>query len=152
MLHRKQPPLRTLAVPTSDGLHVLHVEEHGRSDGDPVVYLHGGPGGGIPPDISRLFDPQAFRLVVFDQRGCGKSTCADRLRDNTTDHIIADIETVRDHLGIDRWAVLGSSFGALLTALYAARPPRWTSGAMYSAVPTRSPISSSFAAKSTLLC
>ena len=121
MLHRKAAPLRTHAMATEDGLHVLHVAEYGSPNAIPVVYLHGGPGGGIPVDAPRLFDPEVFRLVVFDQRGCGKSTCEDRLRGNTTDMLISDIESVRKHLGIQRWAVVGSSYGALLTSLYAAR-------------------------------
>ena len=121
MLHRKAPPIRTHSLQTADGLHVLHVAEYGSENGTPVIYLHGGPGGGTPPDAPRLFDPETFRLTVFDQRGCGRSTCADRLRANTTDLLIEDIEAVRRHLGIERWGVVGSSYGALLTALYSAR-------------------------------
>lgn len=121
MLHRKAAPARTHAVSTVDGFHVLHVAEYGAHDGAPIVYLHGGPGGGIPPDAPRLFDPDLFRVIVFDQRGCGRSTCDNRLRANTTDLLIDDIETIRQHLGIERWAVMGSSYGALLTALYSAR-------------------------------
>ena len=121
MLHSKASPLRTHAVTTVDGLHVLHVAEYGSPGGSPVVYLHGGPGGGIPADAPRLFDPSVFHVIVFDQRGCGRSTCADRLRANTTDSLISDVETVRTHLGLERWGVVGSSYGALLTALYCAR-------------------------------
>ena len=101
--------------------HVLHVAEYGVETGKPVLYLHGGPGGGTPPDAPRLFDPEVYRAIVFDQRGCGLSTCPDRLRNNTTDGLIADIEAVRTTLGIERWGVMGSSYGSLLTALYAAR-------------------------------
>lgn len=120
-MHRKSPPTRTHSVATSDGHHVLHVAEYGTGNKTPVVYLHGGPGGGIPPDVPRLFDPEVFHVIVFDQRGCGRSTCADRLRANTTDRLIDDIETVRLHIGVEQWAVVGSSYGALLTALYVAR-------------------------------
>ena len=89
----------------------------------PIVYLHGGPGGGIPPDAPRLFDPETFHIVVFDQRGCGNSKCGNRLKANTTDRLVEDAETVRNTLGIDRWIVMGSSYGSLLAVLYAARHP-----------------------------
>ena len=108
--------------------HELAVAEYGTAAGAPVLYLHGGPGGGTPKDLARLFDPATFRLVAFDQRGCGRSSCDDRLRDNTTSHLLADAEAVRVALGIDSWAVVGSSYGSLMTALYAARHPtsvRW---------------------------
>ena len=121
MFPRKQPRNK-LAVPVTCG-HVLHVAEYGPLEGMPIVYLHGGPGGGTPPDACRLFDPEVFRIVLFDQRGCGQSRCDDRLDRNTTDDLVADVEAVRAALGIERWAVMGSSYGSLLTALYAARHP-----------------------------
>ena len=122
MLHPKAPPRAVHSVEVGGAArHVLHVTEYGAADGLPLVYLHGGPGGGTPPDLPRLFDPSTFRLVAFDQRGCGGSRCADRLRANTTADILSDIEAVRAALGIDRWAVMGSSYGSLLAALYAAR-------------------------------
>jgi proline iminopeptidase len=121
MWHRRSAPLRTHSLRTLDGLHELHVAEYGAAGGAPVLYLHGGPGGGTPPDTPRLFDPDVFRLVTIDQRGCGRSVCADRLSGNTTDLLIADAEMVRSALGIERWGVVGSSYGALLTALYASR-------------------------------
>ena len=108
-------------VPVADGQHALCVREYGAAEGVPIVYLHGGPGGGTPPDVHRLFDPEVFRVILFDQRGCGRSSCEDRLRDNTTGHLLGDIEAVRTALGIERWAVMGSSYGSLLAALYAAR-------------------------------
>ena len=120
-MHPKHAPTSTLLLPTRDGLHELHVAEYGASGGTPIVYLHGGPGGGTPPDVPRLFDPAVFRLVTFDQRGCGRSRCADRLLANTTALLIDDVEAVRCRLGIERWAVFGSSYGSLLVALYAAR-------------------------------
>ena len=121
MLHPKLAPLRTHALATEDSHHTLYVAEYGVPTGVPIVYLHGGPGGGIPQDAPRLFDPEVYRIVLFDQRGCGRSSCRDRLRCNTTDALVSDIETVRCALGIDRWAVAGSSYGALLTVLYTAR-------------------------------
>ena len=119
---RVAAPRATHEVPVLEG-HVLHVTEYGTPDGIPIVYLHGGPGGGTPPDARRLFDPERFRVVLFDQRGCGKSVCSDRLYGNTTDRLVADVEKVRAALGIECWAVMGSSYGSLLTALYAVRHP-----------------------------
>ena len=123
MLHPKRQPARTHNVKTADGLHTLHIQEYGDVDraSCSVCYFHGGPGGGTPPDTSRLFDPETFHLVVFDQRGCGCSACDDRLRANTTDLLIQDVEMVRTALGIERWGIMGSSYGSLLVALYAAR-------------------------------
>ena len=109
-LFPRLPPRCTHTVLVSEG-HSLHVAEHGASDGVPIVYLHGGPGGGTPPDAPRLFDPERFRVVTFDQRGCGKSVCSDRLEGNSTDRLVADVEAIRDALGIERWAVMGSSYG-----------------------------------------
>jgi pimeloyl-ACP methyl ester carboxylesterase len=123
MWHPKRQPSGTRRVPTADGHHTLFVCEYGdktRSRAS-VVYLHGGPGGGSPPDIARLFDPETYHLVVFDQRGCGKSECGDRLLANTLDLLVADVETVREAIGVTEWGVMGSSYGSLLAALYAAR-------------------------------
>ncbi len=86
-----------------------------------LLYIHGGPGGGTPPDLPRLFDTTHLRIVAFDQRGCGRSEAADRLRHNTLDHLVADVEAVRAALGIDTWGVMGSSYGVLVAALYVAR-------------------------------
>ena len=101
----KRPAYREHLVAVEPGGHILHCEEHGCPTGLPIVYLHGGPGGGIPRDMSRLFDPEVFRVVLFDQRGCGRSQCADRLASNTTEDLLRDIEAVRTSLDIDRWAV-----------------------------------------------
>jgi proline iminopeptidase len=90
-----------------DGLHTMHYEESGSPTGRPVVYLHGGPGAGIEPAMRAVHDPQAYRFVMFDQRGAGRSTPAGELRDNTTWHLVADIERLREHLGIERWAACG---------------------------------------------
>ena len=110
----------TLAV--GDG-HALHVAEHGRPDGVPAVYLHGGPGASSEAWHPRFFDPEVFRVVVFDQRGCGRSTPHASLAANTTWHLVGDIERIREHLGIDRWLVFGGSWGAALALAYAETHP-----------------------------
>jgi len=106
-----------------DGLHTMYFEESGNPKGIPVVYLHGGPGAGMEAGMRCVHDPQAFRLVMYDQRGCGKSTPEGELRDNTTWDLIADIERLREHLGIDRWIVSGGSWGTTLALAYAQRHP-----------------------------
>lgn len=106
-----------------DDLHTLHVEECGVPDGVPVLFLHGGPGAGFEPLHRRFFDPQRYRIVLFDQRGCGQSTPHAELRDNTTWHLVADIEKLREHLGIDRWLVFGGSWGSTLALAYAETNP-----------------------------
>ena len=124
MMHPKRQPSATHRVVTADGIHTLHVREYGdrqHARAGTVVYLHGGPGGGSPPDTARLFDPEAFHVITFDQRGCGLSECEDRLRSNTLDLLVQDVETIREALAIDKWGVMGSSYGSLLTVLYAAR-------------------------------
>jgi proline iminopeptidase len=115
-------PYRTLRLRVS-GLHELHVEESGRPDGAPVVFLHGGPGAGTSPVHRRLFDPAAYRIVLFDQRGCGRSTPHASLEENTTWHLVADIERIREHLQIERWVVFGGSWGSTLALAYAERHP-----------------------------
>lgn len=94
-------PYRTHSVAVS-GLHTLYVEECGNPLGLPVVFLHGGPGAGIAPYHRRFFDPARYRIVLFDQRGAGQSTPFAELTDNTTGHLVADIETIRERLGIER--------------------------------------------------
>ncbi|MEM1267416.1 MAG: prolyl aminopeptidase [Pseudomonadota bacterium] len=115
-------PFRThrLAV---DPPHELYVEEVGAPDGLPAVFLHGGPGGGAKPFQRRTFDPGRFRVVLFDQRGCGRSTPSAELGGNNTDALIADIERVRMHLGIDKWLVTGGSWGSFLSLAYAIAHP-----------------------------
>lgn len=110
-------------LPVGDG-HEIYWEACGNPAGKPVVYLHGGPGGGCVPDFRRFHDPEQYRIVLFDQRGCGRSTphasAPDaELSTNTTWHLVADIERLRDHLGIARWQVFGGSWGSTLALAYA---------------------------------
>ncbi|UOF00779.1 prolyl aminopeptidase [Bdellovibrio reynosensis] len=104
-------------------LHTLYFEECGNPEGRPVVFLHGGPGGGIAPDHRRFFDPKAYRIILFDQRGSGKSTPCAELRENTTWNLVKDIETIRTHLNIDKWVVFGGSWGSTLALAYAITHP-----------------------------
>lgn len=104
-------------------LHTLYYEQSGNPNGKPVVFLHGGPGGGVNPKCRRFFDPARYRIVLFDQRGCGRSTPHAELTDNTTWHLVADIERLREKLGIDRWQVFGGSWGSTLALAYAESHP-----------------------------
>jgi proline iminopeptidase len=104
-------------------VHTLYYEQCGNPAGTPVVFLHGGPGGGIMPDHRRFFDPRAYRAVLYDQRGAGRSTPHANLEENTTWHLVADIERLRTHLGIDRWVVFGGSWGSTLALAYAETHP-----------------------------
>jgi len=106
-----------------DAPHELYWEQCGTPDGIPIVFLHGGPGAGCSPFDRRFFDPAAFRVVLFDQRGAGRSRPAGELRDNTPDHLVADIERLRLELGIDTWHVFGGSWGSTLALYYAERHP-----------------------------
>jgi proline iminopeptidase len=115
-------PYRTGRLPVSP-LHTLYFEESGNPNGKPVVFLHGGPGGGTDAKQRRFFDPAAYRIVLFDQRGCGKSAPHASLDDNTTWHLVDDIEALRRHLGIERWQVFGGSWGSTLALAYAERHP-----------------------------
>ena len=104
-------------------VHDLYWEESGNPDGRPVVFLHGGPGGGSDAKYRRFFHPERYRIVQFDQRGCGQSTPHASLDDNTTWSLVADIERLRTHLGIDRWMVFGGSWGSTLALAYAETHP-----------------------------
>jgi proline iminopeptidase len=115
-------PYRTGRLKVS-GQHELYYEECGAPSGKPVVILHGGPGGGITPLMRRYHDPRLYRIVLFDQRGCGRSIPHASLEDNTTWDLVADIERLREHLGIDRWQVLGGSWGSTLALAYAETHP-----------------------------
>ncbi len=104
-------------------LHELYYEVSGNPSGKPVVVLHGGPGGGSSPSMRRYFDPQAYKIIMFDQRGCGRSTPHAELRENTTWDLVSDIETLREHLEIERWQVFGGSWGSTLSLAYAQKHP-----------------------------
>jgi proline iminopeptidase len=104
-------------------VHELYYEQCGNANGKPVVFLHGGPGGGISPDYRRYFDPQVYRIVLFDQRGSGKSTPHASIEENTTWHLVADIERLREHLKIERWQVFGGSWGSTLALAYSEKHP-----------------------------
>ncbi len=106
-----------------DGLHELYWEESGAADGLPVVFLHGGPGGGTTPRHRRFFDPQRYRIVLHDQRGAGRSTPYAEVRDNNTPALVADTERLREHLGVDKWVVFGGSWGSTLALAYAQAHP-----------------------------
>ena len=104
-----------------DGHHRMYWEECGNPRGMPVVFLHGGPGAGANASHRRFFDPQHYRIVIFDQRGAGRSRPFGDVRDNTTDHLVDDIERLRRHLEVDRWLVFGGSWGSTLALVYAIR-------------------------------
>ena len=106
-----------------DAVHLLYWEECGDPAGIPVVFLHGGPGSGSSPKHRRFFDPQAYRIIVYDQRGAGRSKPLGELLDNTTSHLIADLETLRVFLGVERWLVFGGSWGSTLGLAYAQAYP-----------------------------
>src|SRR6202051_1891316 len=106
-----------------DALHTMYWEESGNPRGAPVVFLHGGPGGGSAPDHRRFYDPAFYRIIVYDQRGAGQSTPLGELADNTTPHLIADLECLRTHLGVERWLVFGGSWGSTLALAYAQHHP-----------------------------
>lgn len=115
-------PYHSNFLPVSE-LHRIYYEEAGNPDGQPVIFLHGGPGGGINPVYRQYFNPQLWRIVLFDQRGCGQSTPHAELQENTTWDLVADIETIRHTLGIDRWVVFGGSWGSTLALAYSQTHP-----------------------------
>ncbi|HSE12023.1 MAG TPA: prolyl aminopeptidase [Rudaea sp.] len=104
-------------------LHVLYYEQCGNPQGKPVVFLHGGPGAGCNSKSRRFFDPARYRIILFDQRGCGRSTPHAELTDNTIWHLVADIECLRERLGLERWQVFGGSWGSTLALAYAEKHP-----------------------------
>jgi proline iminopeptidase len=119
-------PYRASLLPVSP-VHTLYYEESGNPLGKPVLFIHGGPGGGTEPRHRRFFDPTAWRIVLFDQRGCGKSRPHASLEENATPHLVEDIERLRQHLGIDQWTLFGGSWGSTLALAYAeAHPDRVT--------------------------
>lgn len=104
-------------------IHTIYYEQCGNPKGKPVVFLHGGPGGGLVALYRRFFDPKAYRIVLFDQRGSGQSTPYASLEDNTTWHLVEDIEKLREHLAIESWQVFGGSWGSTLALAYAQTHP-----------------------------
>jgi proline iminopeptidase len=115
-------PYDTGMLSVSD-LHTIYYEQAGNPDGKPVVFLHGGPGGGTIPAYRQYFDPSRWRIILFDQRGAGNSTPHAELRENTTWDLVSDIETLRSHLGINLWVVFGGSWGSTLALTYAQTHP-----------------------------
>ena len=115
-------PFQRFHLPVGGG-HELYVEQSGRPDGQPVIVLHGGPGAGCSPYMRRFFNPRHYRAILFDQRGAGRSRPSGALEGNTTWDLVADIERIRTHLGIERWQVFGGSWGSTLGLLYAQAHP-----------------------------
>ncbi|MCB1874973.1 MAG: prolyl aminopeptidase [Chromatiales bacterium] len=108
---------------TVDARHTLHVEQCGNPKGIPVLFVHGGPGAGCEPYHRRFFDPERYHIILFDQRGCGRSLPHADLTDNTTAHLVADMEAIRTRLGIERWVLFGGSWGSTLSLVYAETHP-----------------------------
>ena len=139
-LHPPIEPYDRGMLDVGDG-NLVYWETCGNPDGKPAVMVHGGPGQGCVPNMRRMFDPRRYRAVLFDQRGCGRSTphASDPgtdLRHNTTDHLVADMELLREHLGIERWLLTGGSWGTTLALVYAERHPHRVSEVMLSAIST----------------
>ncbi|WP_210398252.1 prolyl aminopeptidase [Motiliproteus sediminis] len=111
-----------------DGLHHIYLEESGNPRGIPVLFVHGGPGAGCDSFNRRFFDPEKYRIVLFDQRGCGHSTPHAELTDNTTPHLLSDMEQIRSHLNVEQWLLFGGSWGATLSLLYAQQHPDRVAG------------------------
>jgi proline iminopeptidase len=129
-MRRLYPPIEpytSFYLPVSQ-LHTLYIEEVGNPNGKPVIFLHGGPGGGINAIYRQFFDPDRWRVILFDQRGCGKSTPYAELQDNNTWELVNDIEKIRTHLGIDRWTVFGGSWGSTLALAYSQTFPNRCAG------------------------
>lgn len=116
-------PYKRHQVRVSDA-HELYLDESGNPDGIPVLFVHGGPGGACDNNSRRYYDPQIFRIITFDQRGCGRSTPHGSLEENTTAHLISDMEKIREHLAIAEWMLFGGSWGSTLSLLYAQAYPK----------------------------
>jgi proline iminopeptidase len=121
-LYPEIEPYRSEMLAVSD-IHTIYVEECGNPEGKPVIMVHGGPGGGSNPSMRRYHDPKTYRIILFDQRGCGRSTPHAELKENTTWDLVADMERIRDKLGIERWQVFGGSWGSTLSLTYAQTHP-----------------------------
>jgi len=122
LLYPPADPFDQRMMDTGDG-HRVYVEQCGKPDGIPVIVLHGGPGGGCSPAMRRYFDPAAYRIILFDQRGCGRSRPHASVEANTTRHLLRDIELIRETLDIRQWLIFGGSWGATLALLYAQAHP-----------------------------
>ncbi len=121
-LYPPREPYNSGYLKVSD-LHRIHFEESGNPEGKPIVLLHGGPGGGCPPFYRQYFDPEKWRLIMFDQRGCGQSKPHAELQENTTWDLVNDIEKLREHLSIEQWVVFGGSWGSTLSLAYSQTHP-----------------------------
>lgn len=119
-----QEPFQTRMLDVGDG-HSLYVAEFGNPDGFPVIYLHGGPGGGHNPAWQKYFDPEFYHIILFDQRGCGKSLPFAEINHNTAKHLIDDVEKIRKELHIEKWVVGGGSWGSALAMMYADQYPQY---------------------------
>jgi len=137
MYGQSPPPRRDLYPPIDAAssemlkvspIHTVYVETAGARDAKPAIALHGGPGGGMSPEMRRFFDPKRYRVFLMDQRGCGRSTPHADLRENTTWDLVADIERVRERYGVDKWVVFGGSWGSTLALAYAAKHPERVAG------------------------
>lgn len=121
-LYPRIKPYATHRLET-DPPHVLQIEESGIPDGIPVLFVHGGPGAGCMPYHRTFFDPEVYRIILFDQRGCGKSAPHAELENNTTQGLVADMEKIREMLGVDKWLLFGGSWGSTLSLVYAETYP-----------------------------
>lgn len=127
VLYPEIKPYATHRLRVSD-IHELHLEESGNPDGTPVLFVHGGPGGGTSGNSRRFFDPERYRIIVFDQRGAGLSTPHAELEDNHTDALVADMEKIREFFKLERWVLFGGSWGSTLSLVYAQTHPQRVRG------------------------
>ena len=111
-----------------DDIHKIYIEQSGQPDGIPVIFLHGGPGAGISPKYRQFFDPKIYNIILFDQRGCNRSTPSGHTSDNTTSDLLNDMEAIRNTLGIEKFILFGGSWGATLALLYAELYPQHVLG------------------------
>ncbi len=127
VLYPPREPYNEGKLKVSD-IHTIYYEESGNPQGKPIVLFHGGPGGGCPPYYRQFFNPEKWRLIMFDQRGCGQSIPHAELRENTTWELVKDIEKIREYLGIDKWVVFGGSWGSTLSLAYSQTHPERCKG------------------------